>query len=610
MNEAPARTFTSRLLELVRNAGWALRQMWRTGPGLTAAWLGANLLRAGVPLGVALFARGLVDTFVDVSDEAVFAPLIPWLLFGLAVMLAEAICPLLSELCQARLQTDVQLEITAELLEQASRLDLAFFEDTRRQDLIERAREAGAQQLTAFAIQCMATLRVGLQGLSLAGILLVIEPLAVLVVGPFALPYLFFQWRLARGRFRHDNLRAPGRRWSNYFSSLLLTPRTVPEIKLLGLGPLLVQQFRKIMGDLRDGERRLQWRGFLAGLLYVSLTTAAFFAIYYRVVHRAFVGELTIGEVAIFGASSARLRNSLERCLAMLGRSLQAAMGVSHLRGFLAAQSGQMQSSATLPEAEAGGRIELEQVEFCYPGRDAPVLQGVSFAVEPGEVVGLVGENGAGKTTLAKLICRLYDPTAGTIRLDGQDLHSLDPEWLRHQIGFVFQDFCRFEATAADSIAYGDWHKLAGNREALTETAERTGADSLIARLPDGLDTRLGRQFGQVELSGGEWQALAVARAFARSPRIVLLDEPTSGLDARAEYQFFARFRELARGCTTLLISHRFSTLSLADRIVVLRDGKVVETGSHDALVAQAGYYAQLYRLHRLQMDGETDAGD
>jgi len=329
----------------------------------------------------------------------------------------------------------------------------------------------------------------------------------------------------------------------------------------------------------------------------MTVTTIAFYVLFGRVIKRALEGTLSIGDVAIFGGAVVRLRSALETGIQFAAKAYEQTLYVSDLRDFLNSQPMVEDRGARLP-AVVRGALTVDKVCFTYPGSDNITLHDVCFEIAPGERVAIVGENGSGKSTMAKLLARLYDPDSGAIKLDGQALADYSLPYLHTRIALLGQSFGRFEASLADNVAYGDWERLSVDRAALENLIASTGVDHIAAGLPQGLDTQLGREFAEYDLSGGQWQLVAIARTLARSASVLILDEPTSNIDARAEHALYKAIDKVAAGITTIIISHRFSTISMADRILVMDKGRVIEHGTHQQLMSAEGHYARLFTLH------------
>lgn len=599
----PDQTLNTDMRSLFSNAHWALKRIWTTSPSLTIGLVVATLIRSLMPAGLALTARGLINAVAAVLNRGTndLGTLLPWLVVGLVLALVQALSEFVAKFFTQRLHDELNLSITSDILTHAADLDVGFFEDPKLQDVMERAQQNTAGHFSQFATNTLTTITDVIQMVSLAVILIAIEPFITLVLAAIGFPYFISQWRFAKMHYLKEHIRTTKRRWTRYFTSRMTSQQSVTEIKLLGLAPLLRDQFRSIMTTFRDENRKLYLHNLATNSLFAVLATTALYGTFVWVALQALEGKLTIGDVAIYAGAMLGLRKAFESTILSVSSDVEQTLYISNLREFLNLKP-RITNTSGLTPLSSRGEIEFRNVSFTYPGSSQFTLSDVSFHIMPGETVALVGENGAGKTTLVKLIARLYDPDQGCILFDGIDLRELSLAYLRSRMSFVLQRFGRYEATAADNIAYGDWQRLLDNRDEVEQVVHRAHMHDMIEAMPQGYDTMLGRMFGEYDLSEGQWQKIALARAFARDALFIILDEPTSNLDARAEYQIFSRFRELAKGRTTVFISHRFSTVGMADRILVMDKGRIVESGTHQQLLSQAGHYASLYNLHQSRM--------
>ncbi|MCP4415117.1 MAG: ABC transporter ATP-binding protein [Chloroflexi bacterium] len=597
---------------LLQSARWALAKTWNVDQGLLLGLTIITLLHSLAPAGLAFAVRGLVNSASDLvaGKTTDSSQILYWLSISFGITLLETLGDFAVKYLHRRLHDELNLRITSDVLEHASQLDMAYFEDVRFQDMLARTQQGVAQRFSLFVSKILNILANIIQMISLIIILAAIEPFIILALVLIAVPYMFFQWRLAKQKYEMEFGRITKQRWTRYFVMRLTSQDHVPEVKLLRLAPLLIGKFRSLMAEFRDHNKTISVRIFWGSSLFATTSALAFYLVFARVTLRVINSNLTIGDVAIFGGAMARLRQALERAIMATTEALEHTIYIANLQEFFDLRPTlQKPASAGSELPNCQGEIRLQDVVFTYPGASKPTLRGISLHILPGETVAIVGRNGAGKTTLVKLIARLYDPDSGEISLDDVDIRELSLDFLHQQLSFVFQQYGRYEATAAHNIAYGNWETLLNNHDKIEEIAQLADTHDLIKSMPEGYDTLLGRMFGTHTLSGGQWQKIAIARAFAREASLLILDEPTSNLDPRTEFRIFSNFRELAQGRTTILISHRFSTVSMADRILVMgKNGSIIENGSHEELMVLDGEYATLYTLHQRRLANKNGA--
>jgi len=591
------------LLDVFRYSRRAIGLVWSTSARLALIFALLTLVAGVLPAAVAWIGQLIVDGVVAAMGEhraagAVDIAPVMWLVAaeaGVVALIAGSQRGIAT--CQALLRALMGQRINLMILEKALTLKLAHFEDSEFYDKLTRARREASTRPLSLVTRTFGLVQNGISLVSYAVLLVQFSPWTVLILVCGGIPEFLAEAKFSGDKFRLFRWRSPETRMQMYLETVLAREDYAKEVKLFRLGPKLLERYRAIFAKLFAEDRRLTLRrdswGFVLGLL----GTAAFYGAYAWIAYAAIVGAITLGQMTMYLLLFKQGQSAVSASLSAISGMYEDNLYLSNLYEYL---------EQPVPEVEGelqqgpqpGDGVRFEQVTFAYPGSEEPALVEVSLHLKPGESLALVGENGSGKTTLIKLLTRLYRPDSGRILLDGLDLQRWDGEALRARIGVIFQDFGRYQFLVGENIGAGDIRHFE-DRERWEEAAEKGMAREFIAKLPQQYDTQLGKWFkGGRELSGGQWQKVALARAFMRARAdILVLDEPTATMDAAAEATVFEHFRELSRGKMTILISHRFSTVRMADQIVVIDRGRVVERGSHAELMAQNGQYAHLFSL-------------
>jgi ATP-binding cassette, subfamily B, bacterial len=523
------------------------------------------------------------------------------------IFVVSALLNTLRNINQQLLQNSVSMRIQLMVMEKAASLDLQFYEDPASYDLLRRAQNDSINRPVLMIATAFGLLQTMLTLITMIAFLFAVSWILAIIVLLSPVPAFIADTRYG---WRGYNIARWGSRLlrrMTYMVSLVTTDSFAKEVKLFGLGGYFIERYRLIAKVFYDTQRAQLVRRYMTGFALGNLSTIVTSITYLYIALQAIAGRLSLGALTAYTQAAVQVQNSIQSILSGFSGMYEHNLYLNNLVELMEKQPSLPVASTVVPVPQPlRGEIRFDHVTFVYPGSEARALDDVSFVISPGETLAVVGRNGAGKTTLFKLICRLYDPTSGRILIDGIDIRDFSQAELRRQIGAMFQDYVDYQATAAENIGLGSVTSI-GDRDAVVSASKQAGSDELIANLPAGYDTALGKWFDAgVNLSGGEWQKVALARAFMRADaRILLLDEPTSALDAQAEYDLFERLRSLTSGRTAVYISHRFSTVRRADRIVFLEHGRLVEEGSHEELMRLNGRYARLFRMQASAYTGE-----
>src|SRR5580700_2974871 len=583
----------------LRNVPAVLRFVWESGRTVVVLGLVARVVASLLPPALFWVSKLIIDAIYRIlTTHQPVGPRLWWLVAAeFAIAVATGVLGRVIDYLDALLAGKYMHHVSVRVMEHAAGLDLMAYEDPVFYDRLERARVQATDRL--YMIQAIGRLiQQVITTITLSISIIVFSPWLLLMLVAGVVPAFLGESHFAFLGYAKNFRQTPIRRQLDYLRVLGGSKEAAKELKLFGLAPFLTERFSRLSDRIYEEDVALARRRLVAGSFLSMIGTAGYYSAYVFVIWRTITGVLSIGTLTFLSGAIQQASSNIQQIFSTVSSIADQALFLTDLIAFFEMRPAIASKPNALPAPRPIARgFEFRNVTFRYPGSPRLVLDGLNFHFHPGERVALIGENGEGKTTIVKLLTRLYDPIEGQVLLDGVDLREYNLEDLYREIGVIFQDFMRYEMTARENIAVGRIEQL-DHLPLLQQSAQKSMADEVVGRLPHGYDQMLGRRFdGGVDLSGGEWQKVALARAYLRDAQILILDEPTAALDARSEYEVFQRFAELTAGKMALFISHRFSTVRMADRIVVLENGKIAEEGSHDQLASLGGRYAEMFEM-------------
>lgn len=578
----------------------ALQFVLQAAPGWTVAQVCLIVIQGLLPLGMLYLTKLVIDTLAEglnVADKTLVADqMVILLILAAGVMLLTFICSAIADLVNTALSDRVTDHMQGILLNKSIDIDLEYYETPRYHDTLQRAQREAPYRPRQILTHLTQTGQNLISLIAMLGLLLSLHWGIIGVLLVAAIPMMLVRTRHTRVMYHWQRRRTPMERQAWYRGSLLTGEQSAKEIRLFNLGDHFLSQFKQLRQKIYQEKLTIKIKNAIANLAAQATAGVFVFAIYGFIIYLTIQGGLKLGDLVLYHQALQRGQNALKGLVSSLSKLYEDNLFLTNLYDFLELQPKVVEpvSPQPVPKKLQTG-ICFDNVSFQYADTPRQALKQVSLTIKPGETIALVGENGSGKTTLIKLLCRLYDPTAGSITLDGNDLRHFSIADLRRQISVIFQDYAKYYFTAQDNIWFGNID-LSRTDERITKAAYSSGADAVIQTLPQGYETTLGKWFDQgEELSIGQWQKVALARAFARDSQIVVLDEPTSAMDPKAEYEIFQQFRQLTQDQAAILISHRLSTVRMADRIYVMDNGTIAESGTHEELIHLGGLYAYLF---------------